>query len=462
MDQAVTKNELRVLMLEDTPTDAELIERELRKAGIAFTSKCVETRDAFVRALEEFHPDIVLSDYKLPDFDGLAALEIVQRDHPEVPVVMVTGALTDIKAVELIHAGAKDYVLKDRLARLAPAIQRALAAEQSARARQAAEKALRESLTRYTTVTESANDAIICLQPDGSVELWNKMAQQMFGYSVEEAIGKQLHQLIVPERYRSQADEGMRQFGLTGTGSLVGKMIELTALRRDGTEFPIELSTSAMNIGGEWHATGIIRDITERKRSFLAQHDFLTGLPNRVLLTERISEAIGLAHRHRKQVALLSLDLDHFKHINASLGHAIGDQLLQSVANRLVSCVGAADTVCRQGSDEFVILLAEIEQPQDATHIAEKLLAAFGTPHSIGGHELLVTLSIGISVYPDDGINVDTVMQDADTDLYRAVDTMIQNADTAMYHAKARGRNNYQFFSADMNTLGGPAAVRRK
>lgn len=321
---------------------------------------------------------------------------------------------------------------------------------------------MRASLTRYTTVTESANDAIICLHPDGSIELWNKMAQQMFGYSVEEAIGKPLHQLIVPERYRSQADEGIRQFGLTGTGPVVGKTLEMTALRRDGTEFPIEISTSAMNIGGEWHATGIIRDITERKRSYLAQHDVLTGLPNRVLLTERISQAIGLAHRHRRHVALLSLDLDHFKHINDSLGHAIGDQLLQSVADRLVACVRATDTVCRQGSDEFVILLSEIEQPQDATHIAEKLLAAFGAPHFIGGHELHVTLSIGISVYPDDGINVDTVMQNADIVLYHAVDTMIQNADTAMYHAKACGRNNYQLFRADMTPHGGPAVIRRK
>jgi len=135
MELADTKRELRVLMLEDTPTDAELAQRELRKAGISFTAMRVETRDAFIHALEEFRPDIVLSDYKLPDFNGMDALAIVQRDHPEVPVVMVTGALSDIEAVELIHAGARDYVLKDRLARLAPAVQRALSAEQGARAR---------------------------------------------------------------------------------------------------------------------------------------------------------------------------------------------------------------------------------------------------------------------------------------------------------------------------------------
>ena len=266
MELADTKRELRVLMLEDTPTDAELAQRELRKAGISFTAMRVETRDTFIHALEEFRPDIVLSDYKLPDFNGMDALAIVQRDHPEVPVVMVTGALSDIEAVELIHAGARDYVLKDRLARLAPAVQRALSAEQGARARKAAEKALQESLTRYASVTENANDAIICIRPDATIDLWNKMAQQMFGYSTEEVIGKQLHSLIVPERYRSQADQGIRLFGQTGTGPVVGKMFELTAMRRDGTEFPVELSISAMNFGGEWHATGIIRDISERKQ----------------------------------------------------------------------------------------------------------------------------------------------------------------------------------------------------
>ncbi|MDD5058302.1 MAG: PAS domain S-box protein [Sideroxydans sp.] len=157
-------------------------------------------------------------------------------------------------------------MLKDRLARLAPAVQRALSVEQGVRARKAAEIALRESLTRYTAVTESANDAIISMRPDGTIDLWNKMAQQMFGYSAEEAIGKQLHQLIASESCRRNADQGLRLFEQTGSGPVVGHTIESTALRRDGSEFPVELSISAMNLGGAWHATGIIRDITERKQ----------------------------------------------------------------------------------------------------------------------------------------------------------------------------------------------------
>ena len=170
--------------------------------------------------------------------------------------------------------------------------------------------------------------------------------------------------------------------------------------------------------------------------SYMAEHDFLTGLPNRSLLTDRLAQAIALAQRHGKKVALMFLDLDHFKHINDSLGHAVGDQLLQSVAKRLQECVRHSDTVCRQGGDEFVVLLAEVEAVQDAALTAEKLIEAMAAPHLIGGHRLHVTLSIGISLYPDDG---------------KDVEALVRNADTAMYHAKKSGRNNYQAFTPDMN-----------
>jgi len=168
----------------------------------------------------------------------------------------------------------------------------------------------------------------------------------------------------------------------------------------------------------------------------MAEHDFLTGLPNRMLLTDRLAQAIALAQRHGKKVALMYLDLDHFKHINDSLGHEVGDQLLQSAAKRLQSCVRLSDTVSRQGGDEFVVLLPEFDEVQGAVLTAEKLIEAMAEPHLIGSHQLHVTLSIGISLYPDDGKDVEAV---------------IRNADTAMYHAKQSGRNNYQIFAPDMN-----------
>jgi len=172
--------------------------------------------------------------------------------------------------------------------------------------------------------------------------------------------------------------------------------------------------------------------------SLKAERDFLTGLPNRALLTDRLAQAIALAQRHRKRVVLMYLDLDDFKDVNDSLGHAVGDQLLQSIAKRLEACVRSSDTVSRHGGDEFIVLLSEVEAAHDAARAAEKLLKALAEPHLIGDHRLNVTLSIGISLYPDDGDDGDA---------------LLASADTAMYHAKRGGRNNYKRFTPEMNAL---------
>jgi diguanylate cyclase (GGDEF)-like protein len=172
------------------------------------------------------------------------------------------------------------------------------------------------------------------------------------------------------------------------------------------------------------------------KMSHLAQHDGLTDLPNRTLLIDRLDQAIVLARRHDRRLAVLFLDLDHFKRVNDSLGHVAGDRLLQSVAHRLLSCVRASDTVSRQGGDEFVILLSEITNTQDSATAAEKLLAALRTPVRIETHPLHATASIGIATYPEDGADAATLMV---------------HADMALLHAKSSGRSKYQFFSPYMN-----------
>jgi len=167
-----------------------------------------------------------------------------------------------------------------------------------------------------------------------------------------------------------------------------------------------------------------------------AEHDYLTGLPNRMLLNDRVSQAIALTLRLREKLAVLFLDLDGFKHINDSLGHPVGDKLLQSIAQRLVTCVRGSDTVSRQGGDEFVVLLSVLEEQEDAAITARRMLAAVAEPHLIDQHDLHVTTSIGVSVYPDDGLDAET---------------LIKNADTAMYQAKENGRQSYQFFKPAMN-----------
>jgi diguanylate cyclase (GGDEF)-like protein len=174
-----------------------------------------------------------------------------------------------------------------------------------------------------------------------------------------------------------------------------------------------------------------------------AEHDSLTGLPNRLLLWDRINQAIALAHRHSGKVAVLFLDLDGFKHVNDSLGHSVGDKLLQSVAKRLLSCVRSPDTVSRNGGDEFIIVLQEMEQPNQAAITARRVLNGMAEAHKIGDVALHVTASVGVSVYPDDGPDAET---------------LVKNADTAMYQAKAAGRETFQFFTPEMNV----SAVERQ
>jgi len=205
----------------------------------------------------------------------------------------------------------------------------------------------------------------------------------------------------------------------------------------------IEYSVSPIH-DREGNTTGaviVFRDVTAARAMalqmvHLAQQDFLTGLPNRMLLNDRISRAIARAPRHQKKVGVLFLDLDGFKQINDSLGHATGDKLLQSVARRLVDCVRNSDTVSRQGGDEFVVLLPDVDEPEDAITTAKRILQEVGKNHSIDDHDLHITTSIGVSVYPDDG-------QDAET--------LIKNADTAMYEAKEKGRETYQSFTTAMS-----------
>jgi diguanylate cyclase (GGDEF)-like protein len=185
----------------------------------------------------------------------------------------------------------------------------------------------------------------------------------------------------------------------------------------------------------------VFRDVSVAKAmaqeiAHTAEHDVLTGLPNRVLLNDRISQAIAAAKRHSKQLAVLFLDIDGFKHINDSLGHPVGDKLLRSISQRLLECVRGGDTVSRQGGDEFVVLLSELTQPRGAAIMAGRMLQAVAASHSVDVHELHVTASIGVSVYPDDGLNAET---------------LIKNADTAMYQAKENGRQSYQFFTPSMN-----------
>jgi diguanylate cyclase (GGDEF)-like protein/PAS domain S-box-containing protein len=308
----------------------------------------------------------------------------------------------------------------------------------------AAEQALSEEKERAQVTLNSIGDAVISTDSLGNVMFLNQVAENMTGWSCQEALGRPLTQVfrIIDGTTRMAAANSARR--AMDDDEIVRLAEGCVLLRRDETEVHIEDSAAPMHDrdGQVSGAVIVFRDIgptlaMAHKMSHLAHHDFLTGLPNRVLLIERISQAITQANRHGKRLALLFIDLDNFKRINDLLGHAAGDQLLRLVAKRLAACVRAMDTLCRQGGDEFVMLLTEIEQPQDAARVVEKLRAALAVPYRIGRHDLRVTLSTGISVFPDDGFDADTLMQ---------------KADTAMFRAKASGRDSYLFFRPAMNT----------
>lgn len=284
----------------------------------------------------------------------------------------------------------------------------------------------------------SIGDAVLCADSSGKITYLNAVAEKMTGWRIEDAQGLPHDEVFKIVDGTTHKPLGNDPIMLAIKHNKIFRLPKNSMLiRRDGFESAIEDSIAPIRepdgaiVGAVvvFHDTSAAR-ATERRLTHRAQHDFLTDLPNPVLLNDRITQAIALARRNEKEVAVLFLDLDHFKEVNDSLGHAVGDQLLQSIAKRLKASVRESDTVGRKGGDEFVVLLSEITNADDAARSAEKICAAVAEMHADSGHELLVTASIGISIYPRDGEDV------AD---------LLQSADKAMYQAKKSGRNQYSF-----------------
>src|SRR5271156_3374517 len=306
-----------------------------------------------------------------------------------------------------------------------------------------AKEALFVEKERAQVTLNSIGDAVACTDISGNITFLNLVAEKMTGWPRQEVGGRPMAEVLrILDATSRETIPSPMELAIEKNRT-VHLPLNCVLVRRDGFEIPIEDSVSPIH-NREGQATGaviVFRDVSVAQAMALqmahsAQHDFLTGLPNRMLLNDRVSQAIVLAHRHMKKVAVLFLDLDGFKHINDSLGHPIGDKLLQSIAKRLVDCGRSSDTVSRQGGDEFVVLLSEVEQSDDAAITARRMLQAVSEPHSIDQHDLHVTASIGLSIYPDDGLDAET---------------LIKNADPAMYQAKENGPQSYQFFKPAMN-----------
>jgi diguanylate cyclase (GGDEF)-like protein/PAS domain S-box-containing protein len=305
----------------------------------------------------------------------------------------------------------------------------------------ATENALFEEMEFAQATLDSICDAVITVDVHGTITYMNRAAEKMTGVSSHEAVGLPTTEVlrIIDSETRKTVDNPLLR-ALYEHRTVKLEFDSSLLLHRDGSELKISDAASLIqNADGEISGAVILLHEDSKsaaKSDSFSEHDWLTGLPNRLLLTDRLTQAIASARRQRNKVALLCMDVDYFKNINDSLGQAIGDQLLKLIAARLVKSVRGVDTVCRQGGDEFLVLLAEIDNAQDAILIAEKILEAVSLPYAVDANIIYATLSIGISIYPDDGDKIAGIMQ---------------GADSAMYHAKAIGRNCFQFFKAEMN-----------
>ncbi|MDP9146031.1 MAG: EAL domain-containing protein [Acidobacteriota bacterium] len=428
-----------LLLIDNNPEHADVFLAAVSNAGNGpFFGEWART---FAEGLERLKgPRIwaVFVSLSLPDSQGLETYDRLAERAPGVPILVLGGTDEETVSEEALRRGAKDYLLEGHLDRYS--FMRAI---RNMAERRAVEETLFTEKERAQVTLNSIGDAVLSTDMEGKVTYLNTVAEKLTGWTRDEAAGKPVDEIfvIVDGNTRQACANPLR------TASAKNKTVALTPncilICRDGAEFAIEDSAAPIH-DRQGLATGavvVFHDVSVARAlgaemSHLAQHDTLTNLPNRTLLKDRLSQAIITAHRNDTKVAVLFLDLDGFKQINDSLGHAIGDKLLQSVAKRLLACVRTSDTVSRQGGDEFVILLSEVAHAGDAGLKAGKIINALLSPHEIGAHSLHVKASIGVSTYPADGMDADI---------------LIKNADLAMYRAKEEGRNNYQFFEQDMN-----------
>lgn len=302
-----------------------------------------------------------------------------------------------------------------------------------------AEAAHATSQARFLSIAASLPEAVVCACTAGRITFWNAAAEGLFGWPAAEALGLPLS-ILIPEPQRAAHEAGLARIAAGGPGRLFGQRVELTAQRRDGALFPVELSFSTWEDGTGAGFGAVIRDLTERRRyearlRHLADHDGLTGLPNRALLHRRLEHAASEAARGTRPAALLLVDLDHFKDVNDLLGHSAGDRMLVEAAARLRACAREGDTVARLGGDEFALLLPGLGEPAAAAAVADRVVAALEKPFWLDVRLVHAGASVGVALAGRDGTEADEILA---------------AADLALYRAKGEGRGCHRFFQPEL------------
>jgi diguanylate cyclase (GGDEF)-like protein/PAS domain S-box-containing protein len=313
--------------------------------------------------------------------------------------------------------------------------------------------ALREAVLHTRTILDNMVDGVITIDAQGLIQSFNQAACSMFGFEAEAALGHNVS-MLMPQPHQSRHDGYLQRYMETGVAHIMDAPREVDGKRRDGTLFPMSLSVSKITRGGQPVFIGLVRDVTQRREyedeiRRLAFYDSLTHLPNRRLLMDRLKHAIASSNRTGQHGALMFLDLDHFKQLNDSLGHDVGDLLLQQVGKRLQGCVREVDSAARLGGDEFVVLLETLsthplEAATQTEAIAHKILLALGQPYTLREHNYTSTPSIGIVLFREG---------------HETIDDVLKKADVAMYQAKTAGRNTYRFFDPAMQAVAAAHAM---
>ena len=425
---------LRILLIEDSEDDALLLLRALTRDGYQPTCTRIDTGPAMKEALAEGEWDVVLSDYHMPHFSAEAALDILRESGLDLPFIILSGVVQSEDVVSLLKSGAHDFLNKDSLARLVPAIERELRETDTRRQRKNAEQRVR----LLSLAVEQSPVSVAITDRDGRIRYVNPKFEAVSGYSLPEIKGNPFI-FLASEQVSGQTQRSLWE----AIGAGREWRGEFCNRRKDGAIFWEYVTVAPLKDqdGSLSHFVVVKEDITERrayeeKLLHQANYDEITGLPNRVLMLDRLNQSIVLAHRYARCTAVLFVDLDRFKTINDIFGHAAGDDLLRTAAQRLTACVHEGDTVARIGSDEFVIILPGVSSGRAAEKVSGRVLEAFGRPFRVGEQEVFITASIGIAIAPADGDNQQV---------------LLRNADLAMGQAKERGRNQLRFFTTGIN-----------
>ncbi|MCB1960735.1 MAG: EAL domain-containing protein [Rhodocyclaceae bacterium] len=441
----------RILLVDDDNALRRTLPHVLAQEGRSF-DECPNLGEAIAR-LERTRYDLILLDYRLPDGTGLDLLDWLAHARRDEAVVMISGEDAIDAAIGALRHGADDFVRKPyHVAQLQRAVHGALHKARLEQSNQIMRQRLQRSERLHRYLVERAPDLIFTLSPDGLFAYANPRVESMLGYSGEQLVGKSFISLVLDEDV-PRIEALLRN---TLDGQRHGQSAEVRLRRCEpGTSRPgASLVTVALNVVAIQSQTrdddphrppdgvyGVARDISERKRAeeiitFQAYHDQLTHLPNRILFKDRLELAIAQAQRRGGLLAVMFIDIDRFKLVNDTYGHAEGDHLLRGIAGRIKQTLRKGDTLARLGGDEFTVLLPDIAQPEDAEIIAQKIQRALDEPFDLRHGNFLATVSMGISVFPRDG---------------EVAELLTQHADIAMYQIKRAGKNGFRFFDPDLN-----------